>query len=70
MRIKSDRSCLIIIDVQEKIAPMTKNPRSVITNSEKLLLVAKKLNVPFLVTEQYPKGLGPTMIDIRRHIRE
>ena len=34
------------------------NPREVITGCAALVGVAAKLNVPVIITEQYPKGLG------------
>lgn len=65
MRISAERSCLMIIDVQENLAPVTTDPRKVIRNCCLLLRAARRLAVPVLVTEQYPRGLGPTMVDLR-----
>lgn len=59
-------SLLLIIDVQERLAPAMDNPRQVISNGAKLIGVAKAMNVPFIITEQYPQGLGQTMVDIRQ----
>tara|TARA_R110000782_G_scaffold166829_5_gene258784 strand:+ start:316 stop:891 length:576 start_codon:yes stop_codon:yes gene_type:complete len=57
-----DDSCLIIIDVQEKLT--TAIPDKVINRLRKntaiLLNAANELNVPVSTTEQYPKGLGKT----------
>jgi nicotinamidase-related amidase len=60
-----DRSSLIIVDVQEKLCPVMDDPRRVIYNSCRLLRGAALLEVPVTVTEQYPKGIGPTMADLR-----
>ena len=65
MMMKADQSCLVILDVQEKLAPVMHDPRRVIAGCTILLHAAARLNVPVLITEQYPKGLGPTMIDLR-----
>ncbi len=70
MLISRDNSLLLIIDVQERLAPAMDSPREVITNCSRLTGIAKALNVPFLITEQYPKGLGQTMIDIRQEAGE
>ena len=66
MLINSKDALLLIIDIQEKLTPTTDSPREVITNSCKLVELAKALKVPFIINEQYPKGLGPTMADIRQ----
>ena len=66
MLMKRDDSLLLIIDVQERLAPAMDSPREVITGCAKLIGVARRLGVPFIITEQYPKGLGPTMADLRQ----
>lgn len=58
MLIKPDQSCLIVIDVQERLVPAMQAPARVIRNTRTLMTAAKKLGVPMLLTEQYPKGLG------------
>lgn len=65
MLMKAKDSLLLIIDIQERLAPTMSNAREVINGSAKLVSVAKELGVPFIFSEQYPKGLGPTMIDVR-----
>lgn len=59
-------SLLIVIDVQERLVTAMDSPREVITACTKLVSVAKRLSVPFIITEQYPKGLGETIIDVRQ----
>lgn len=63
-------SLLLVIDVQERLAPVMDSPREVITNCAKLLAVADKLNIPYIITEQYPKGLGKTIFDLRDAVGE
>jgi len=70
MLINRENSLLLIIDVQERLAPAMDSPREVITNCSRLTGIARALNIPFLITEQYPKGLGPTMIDVRKEAGE
>lgn len=65
MLISKDSTCLLIIDVQERLTPVVSEPRKVIEGCARLLKGAGILHVPVLVTEQYPKGLGPSMFDIR-----
>jgi len=70
MLMNKEDSCLLIIDVQEKLAPIMDNPRKVINGCANLVAVAKKLGIPTIVTEQYPKGLGSTIFDIKTQIDE
>ncbi len=65
MIIERDTSSLIIVDVQEKLCPVMDDPRRVIYNSSRLLRAAALLDVPVTVTEQYSKGIGHTMADLR-----
>ena len=67
-----DDSCLIIIDVQEKLTSAI--PDKVINRLRKntaiLLNAANELNVPVITTAQYPKGLGATEGFITQNLPE
>ncbi len=65
MLMNKNDSLLLIIDVQEHLAPAQESPRDVINGCAALLDIAKKLNVPFIVAEQNHNSFGPTMIDLR-----
>lgn len=52
---------LLIIDVQEKLLPLLPGREQLAKNIEFLLDVAHLMKVPIQATEQYPKGLGPTI---------
>jgi nicotinamidase-related amidase len=54
-------SKLLIVDVQEKLVPLIADAGRMIANSRRLIAGAKILGVPAFATEQYPKGLGPTV---------
>ncbi|MBE1236334.1 hydrolase [Phaeovibrio sulfidiphilus] len=58
---KASNSILVCIDVQTKLCPAMGNLQQVLKNGTRLLKGAKILDVPVLVTEQYPKGVGPTV---------
>ncbi len=58
MLISSEKSQLLVIDIQERLAPAVQDPQRAIDNSIKLLQAAARLEVPLTVSEQYPKGLG------------
>lgn len=70
MLMRAKDSLLLIVDVQERLAPTMSEAREVITGCSRLVNIAKSINVPIILTEQYPKGLGPTMIDIRQSAGE
>lgn len=53
-------STLVIIDVQERLAAVMAERETVVARMAILVEAAKLLDVPVVVTEQYPKGLGPT----------
>ena len=68
MLMNKNDSVLLIIDVQEYLAPAQESPRGVINGCASLLNLAKNVDVPFIVAEQNPKTVGQTMIDLRRVI--
>lgn len=59
-------SALVIIDVQERLAPaMDEDLReTALRNIVLLATAARRLDVPILVTEQYPRGLGRTLPEV------
>lgn len=65
MLMRADRSTLLIIDIQERLCPVLHDADALVENSAWLIRVARRLGVPVLVTEQYPKGLGPTVPALR-----
>lgn len=64
MLIRSGDSCLIVIDMQERLVPAMQAPARTIKNAKLLISVARELDIPVLLTEQYPKGLGRTVKEI------
>lgn len=61
------RSQLVVIDVQERLLPVIRDQRSVVKSICFLLDAAAILQVSTFVTEQYPKGLGPTVELLHNH---
>lgn len=64
------KTALLIIDIQEKILSVMQNPESIVSNTIKLIKGFRILGSPILVTEQYPKGLGPTQKDIANELED
>ena len=65
MRAERHRAQLLIIDVQEKLAPHIAGGKAVAENCDRLIRYARRLGVPVTITEHYPKGLGPTVPALR-----
>ena len=65
MLLRRDSSCLLLIDVQEKLTPHVMQHEKLVANCEWLMRVASELDVPILATEQYSKGLGKTVSPLR-----
>jgi len=61
MRISRPDSALLVIDIQERLAPAIHDSETVAANSVRLLTAAQRLAVPAFVSEQYVKGLGPSL---------
>ncbi len=54
-------TAMLVVDVQEKLVPSIINADLVVWNIERLLDGAEALGVRSVATEQYPRGLGPTV---------
>ena len=65
MLIHADRSTLLLVDLQERLYPAIHDATAVLEASSWLTRLAQRLGVPVICTEQYPKGLGPTMPSLR-----
>lgn len=63
-RLNKDDTLLLVIDLQERLVPAMYDKDSLLTQVEVLLNVAKVFDLPVIVTEQYPKGLGPTVASL------
>ena len=59
-----DDTALLVVDVQEKLAPLVLHSARLRWNVRRLLDGAKILNVPVLATEQYPEKLGGTVEEL------
>lgn len=63
-------TALVIVDFQERLAAvMPEEPRARAEKNVGILIeAARRLRIPVLVTEQYPKGLGPTVASLREKL--
>jgi nicotinamidase-related amidase len=70
VRLDRNDAVLVVIDVQERLMPVIHDRFEVEQNLERLIRGAQILSVPVLVTEQYVKGLGPTIEPLRQALGE
>ncbi len=64
----ADRSVLAVIDLQSRLMPAIADGDAAVQRAAILVESARTLGVPALVTEQYPKGLGPTVSEIAERL--
>lgn len=68
MLLNKNDSLLLLIDVQEKLVPFIFNKEQCIARCEWLLKLGQRMQVPLIASEQYPKGLGATVAELRDYI--
>jgi nicotinamidase-related amidase len=69
MRLKKEECCAVIIDIQYRLFPHIYDFEQIELNCARLIEGLNILNLPLLFTEQYPKGLGPTISSLRGLIK-
>jgi len=67
-RLERDRAALVVVDVQEGFRPVIDGFDDVARQTAVLVQAARVLDLPVVVTEQYPKGLGPTIPEVAEHL--
>lgn len=63
--LNTDNTVALVVDIQERLLPVLHESGDFVANSVKLLTGLRALDVPVLITEQYPKGLGATAADVK-----
>lgn len=62
--LERDETVLCVVDIQEKLLARMPEKESVIANAVLMVSAAQRLGVPLILTEQYPRGLGRTVIEL------
>lgn len=70
MRITKEKTVGLIIDIQERLFPVMWENQLLLRNCEKLVSGLEKLSVPIFATQQYSKGLGETLPEIKSLISD
>ena len=60
----ASRGALLVVDIQEKLLRAIEGRERLLSNALRLVKAARLLDVLVLATEQYPRGLGPTVDDL------
>jgi nicotinamidase-related amidase len=61
-------AALLVIDVQQRLAPAIPAAPEVVARIAALIDKAREVRLPILATEQYSRGLGPTLPELRRRL--
>ena len=64
MLIRADRSFLLVVDIQAKLAPHIDGAAAAIGQTMTIIKAARRLGVPVLACEENPPGLGPTVPEV------
>lgn len=60
-RLRRPGTALLVVDLQERLLPVMAGREALLQNALRLIRGASALGLPIFVTEQYRKGIGPTV---------
>ena len=61
LKLKRSDMVLLIVDVQERLARVMERREQVEGSIAVLIRLAKLMDIPIVLTQQYTRGLGPTV---------
>jgi nicotinamidase-related amidase len=64
-RLEKHRAAVVVIDVQERFRDLIVDIDTVVTGCSRLIQFGQRLEIPVLVTEHYPRGLGTTFRELQ-----
>jgi nicotinamidase-related amidase len=70
MRILAQDTMALVIDFQERLVPVIKDNEELIHNAAILIKGLRTLGIPMIVTQQYTKGIGMTVPEIKEAVGE
>lgn len=70
MRLTRESTVAVCVDYQEKLMPAIHDGEGVLKRAEILVKGLRVLDVPVMVTQQYTRGLGPTMEPVHSALGE
>lgn len=66
----SEQAGLLVLDIQEKLWPLMAGRAVQLKYTLQAIAVAGHLGLPIIVTEQYVKGLGPTIPEVKARLEQ
>ncbi len=70
MRITKENTVGLVIDMQERLFPVMNEKEALLRNCQTLVAGLGELSIPVVVSQQYTKGLGETLPEIKSLISE
>jgi nicotinamidase-related amidase len=70
MRILREDTAAVVVDIQERLLPHIHEGDIMLKNCLRLIEGLKILSIPVLITQQYTKGLGPTVPSVIQQFPE
>jgi len=64
-RLDRDRSVLLVVDIQERLAPHIHDRDGVVARSAALIAAARRFRIPRLLTEHCVEQIGPVIAPLR-----
>lgn len=64
-RVERDRCVLLVVDIQEKLAPTIAGRAGVVARSEALVVAARRFRIPCVLTEHCADRIGPVLAPLR-----
>lgn len=70
MSINRNNTALLVVDIQGTLARTVEGANLLQPNWIKMIRVARLFNLPILVLEQYPEGLGETIPELKAELKD
>jgi nicotinamidase-related amidase len=68
MKLSPDRAALVVVDIQDAFRKAVPDFERVARAAATLVRGAQAVDIPILISEQYPQGLGTTVPEVREQL--
>ncbi len=68
--LREDDTLLVVVDIQTRLLNVIFEKERLLSSCSKLIRAARILEIPIIMTEQYPKGMGPTDPEILKLLQD